>query len=148
MSLSEITNFLQLDESLLSAGQPTAAQLAEVAQDDVKVVINLALSTSDNALPDEAATVTALGMEYIHIPVNWGEPTHQDLQRFMEAMDSHPGRKIFVHCAMNFRATAFTALWRVKRQGWDVKQAFAFQQKIWNLDEYPIWKTFVEQELK
>jgi uncharacterized protein (TIGR01244 family) len=148
MTISEIKNFLQLDGALLTAGQPSEAQLTEVAAAKVQVVINLALSTSDNALPDEAATVTALGMKYFHIPVNWGEPTHQDLEHFMNVMDAHQGEKVLAHCAMNFRATAFTALWRVKRQGWDVEKAFTYQRRIWNLDEYPVWKAFVQQELK
>ncbi len=148
MSNTEIINYSLLTERLATGGQPTEAQLAKAAQDGVNVVINLALSTSDNALPDEAATVRGLGMEYIHIPVEWSAPQPADLERFLDAMDAHGQQKILVHCALNFRASAFTALWRVLRQGWDVEQAFAPQRAIWRLDEYPAWKDFVEQALK
>lgn len=147
MPTTEIVNYSHLTETLATGGQPTEAQLTEAAQDGVNVVINLALSTSDNALPDEAATVRGLGMEYIHIPVEWSAPQPADLERFLDAMDAHSQQKILVHCALNFRASAFTALWRVLRQGWDTEQAFAPQRAIWSLDEYPVWKDFVEKAL-
>ncbi len=66
----------------------------------------------------------------------------------MDAMDAHRDKHILVHCAMNYRATAFLALWRILRQGWGVDEAFAAQHKIWDLDEYPVWKKFVEQSLE
>ncbi len=147
MTLSSIINFLQLDHALYTSGQPTAAQFDAIARAGVQLVINLALATSDHALPDEPGLVRSLGMEHIHIPVVWETPQPADLERFMDAMDANQGKIILVHCAMNYRATAFTALWRVLRQGWSVNDAFAPQRKTWNLEEYPVWKTFVEKTL-
>lgn len=148
MALPEIINFLRLDDSLCCGGQPTAAQLEDAAREGIQLVINLALATSDNALPDEPGLVRALGMEHVHIPVVWDSPQSADLEWFMDAMDAGQGRKLLVHCAMNYRATAFIALWRVLRQGWGVDDAFAAQRQIWDLEEYPVWKAFVEQSLK
>lgn len=144
MSLDRIINFLPLSETLCTGGQPSEAQFAEAARAGIQVVINLALSTSDSALPGEPALVRALGMEHIHIPVVWDSPQLADLERFMDAIDANQQKKLLVHCAMNYRATAFTALWRVLRQGWQVDEAFLCQRQIWSLDEYPIWKSFVE----
>ena len=138
---------LRLTDSLCCSGQPTPAQFADAAHAGIHLVINLALATSDNALPDEPGLVRALGMEYIHIPVVWDSPQPTDLEKFMQVMDAHQDQKILVHCAMNYRATAFIALWRVLRQGWNLDQAFAPQRKIWNLEEYPRWKAFVEEAL-
>jgi uncharacterized protein (TIGR01244 family) len=137
-------NLTILSDSLWSAGQPTRAQLAEIAAQGFDLVINLALPTSDNAIPDEADLVRSLGMDYIHIPVIWESPLPEDLTRFMDAMDAHREAKILVHCAMNYRASAFIALWRVLRQGWAREQAFAAQEEIWRLAEYPVWQAFVE----
>lgn len=147
MALEEIRNFLKLDERLWTGGQPSEAQLRDAAAAGAQVVINLALSTSDNALPDENATVTALGMDYIHIPVVWDSPKPEDLLRFLDAMDAQAGKTVLAHCAANYRATAFTALWRVLRQGWDVDAAFAPQRQTWNLAEYPAWDAFVREAL-
>jgi len=147
MALADIINFLRLDNALCSGGQPTESQFADAAREGIQLVINLALVTSDNALPDEPALAHSLGMEHIHIPVVWESPQPTDLEQFMNAMDAHRGKTILVHCAMNYRATAFIALWRVLRQGWGTEEAFAYQRKIWKLAEYPAWKEFVEKAL-
>jgi uncharacterized protein (TIGR01244 family) len=145
--MTNILNLTILNDSLWSAGQPTRAQLAVIAEQGFELVINLALPTSDNAIPDEAELVRSLGMDYIHIPIIWESPKPGDLHKFMDTMDSLAGGKIFVHCAMNYRASAFIALWRVLRQGWKREQAFAVQETIWGLEEYPVWDKFVETAL-
>jgi uncharacterized protein (TIGR01244 family) len=142
-----ITNLTVLNDSLWSAGQPTRAQLAEVAEAGFEAVINLALATSDNALADEAEVAQSLGMEYIHIPVVWDAPQPENLQDFMDAMDARADEKVFVHCAMNYRASAFVALWRVLRRGWEAGEAFATQKTVWDLKEYPVWEKFVRESL-
>lgn len=145
--MNNLLNLTILDDSLWSAGQPTRAQLAEIATQGFNLLINLALPTSDNAIPDEANLARSLGMNYIHIPVLWESPRPEDLTRFMDAIDAHREAKIIVHCAMNYRASAFIALWRVLRRGWAREQAFAAQEKIWRLEAYPIWQAFVETTL-
>src|ERR1700690_2070127 len=101
--LEEIYNFLPLTETLLSSGMPTAEQMAEVSKSGVGLVINLALPTSDRALPNEADLVSSFGMKYIGIPVKWEEPTRQNLEDFMTAMDANRENKILVHCQANYR---------------------------------------------
>jgi uncharacterized protein (TIGR01244 family) len=142
-----ITNLTILNDSLWSAGQPTRAQLAEVAEAGFETVINLALATSDNAIADEAEVAQSLGMEYVHIPVVWDAPQPENLREFMDAMDARADEKVFVHCAMNYRASAFVALWRVLRQGYEEGEAFATQKTIWDLSEYPVWEKFVRESL-
>jgi hypothetical protein len=66
----------------------------------------------------------------------------------MDAMDERQDRKILVHCQANFRATAFVALYRILRQGWNADDAMSGMHKIWDAEDYPIWKTFIEQNLK
>jgi uncharacterized protein (TIGR01244 family) len=121
--LEDIYNFLPLTETLLSSGMPTADQLAEVAAAGVQVVINLALPTSEKALPNEAALVESLGMTYVGIPVEWDRPTRRKLDEFMNAMDANKDSKILVHCRANYRATGFIALYRILRKGWIMEQA-------------------------
>src|SRR3954467_15707618 len=81
-SITETRNFRRIDDSLLTAGQPNEEQLGDVADQGCKVVINLALHDDPRySLRDEAGTVRALGMDYIHIPVQFGAPTEQDSSR-------------------------------------------------------------------
>jgi protein tyrosine phosphatase (PTP) superfamily phosphohydrolase (DUF442 family) len=87
-------------------------------------------------------------MGYINIPVIWNTPTEDGLDRFMDVMDKYRDKRILVHCQANFRATAFMALYRILRQGWDEEEAMAGMYKIWDAEDYPIWKMFIEENLK
>jgi protein tyrosine phosphatase (PTP) superfamily phosphohydrolase (DUF442 family) len=50
-------------------------------------IINLGLHSHEKALPDEAASVSRLGMTYIHIPVDFQKPTDGDFDQFCSAME-------------------------------------------------------------
>jgi len=148
MSLNEIINFAQLSDKLLTSGQPDEADFGEIAKAGVELVINLATSTSDLALADEPRIVQAIGMEHVHIPVVWEHPTQANLAQFMELMDTNQDRKILVHCALNYRVSCFTALWKVLRLGENPDEAFQHLHEIWEPKEYPVWDDFIRQTLE
>ncbi len=145
--LEEIYNFLPLTETLLSSGMPTAAQMGDLSKAGVRVVINLALPSSEKALPGEAVLVESLGMKYIGIPVDWDNPTPANLEDFIKAMDANKEHKTLVHCVANYRATGFITLYRILRLGWRREDAFRDLRLIWNPDDYPVWKKFLEENL-
>lgn len=145
--LDRIPSFVQVDERLATAGQPSEAQLAAVSQAGYRTVINLALHTDPSyALADEAATVTSLGMRYVHIPVQFSNPTVEDLRKFISAMDAARGDKVFVHCRHNKRVPVFVALDRVLRQGWGTDDAFREMERVWSPDA--TWRAFIEAALR
>ena len=145
--MKDIYNYWLFDENLSSSGMPTAEQMKEVAEAGVQVVINLALTTSPRALPNEADIVESLGMKYIHIPVEWDYPTRQNLEDFFVAMDAHKEDKMLVHCQANYRASAFIMLYRVLRLGWKKEEAIPIMEKIWNPEDFPIWQKFIDENL-
>ena len=126
---------------------PTAEQMKEVADAGVQVVINLALVTSQGALPNEDSLVKALGMKYIHIPVEWNNPTRQDLDAFFTAMDEYKEEKVLVHCQANYRVSAFILLYRVLRLGWKREDAIPVMEKMWNPEDFPVWQKFIDENL-
>ena len=142
MALTDIYNFFPISETLGTAGQPTEAQMGDIAAAGYKAVVNLALPASDNALADEAATVRALGMDYHNIPVVWEAPKLSDFEQFVPLMDSLARQKVFVHCAANYRVSMFVALYAEKRWGWTRAQADAHIRRIWEPDE--VWARFIE----
>ena len=146
--MKEIYNYQFLNENLSSSGMPTAEQMKEVAEAGTQVVINLALVTSPGALPKEDAVVESLGMKYIHIPVEWNNPTKQNLDDFFAAMDEHKEEKVLVHCQANYRASAFVMLYRVLRLRWKKEDAIPIMEKMWNPEDFPAWQTFVDENLK
>ena len=144
----DIYNFLRHSENLASGGMPKADQLRDAAEQGVEVVINLAPHEVPDALPDEQELVQALGMRYINIPVIWTTPNKDGLDRFLDVMDANRDKRILVHCQANFRATAFIALYRMLRQGWSEEDAMAGMHQIWDEEDYPIWKMFIEETLR
>lgn len=127
----DIYNWRRLDERLTTSGQPSEAQLQAIATLGVDCVVNLGLHTHPKALPDERGTVTALGMDYIHQPVDFQNPTAADLDRFCEAMDRLQGRTVHVHCIANWRVSAFLYRWRIDRLGWAPSRARPDLDAIW-----------------
>lgn len=146
--MNDIYNFLLYHDRLSSSGMPTPDQMTSVAKAGVEVVINLAPHDVPNAIPDEPELVKSLGMDYINIPVNWGTPTRDGLNVFMDAMDANKERKIHVHCEANFRASAFIAMYRILRLGWREAEAFDVMHTIWDEDAYPVWKMFIDDAMK
>ncbi len=147
MTLEDMYHFRPLTERLLTGGMPTAGQLADAAEDGVQVVINLAIPDSDRALPGEQSIVESLGMQYVGIPVQWDAPTGRDLDQFMDAMDAHAEHKLLVHCQANFRVSGFVMLYRVLRLGWRPEDAFKDLLPIWDPEDYPVWKKFIDDNL-
>ena len=145
MGISNIYNYIKIDDQTFTSGQPTEVQLRSAAAEGVQVVINLATLSSDNALKDERAIVRGLGMEYIHIPVLWDNPTAADFAEFVRVMQKTAGKTILIHCAANYRVTAFYSLYAMKTLGWSSKQADTLMGSIWDDDEYPVWKAFVKR---
>lgn len=143
--LDVLTNYHPISPMILTAGQPTAEQIALIAQAGCQVVINLALPTSSTALPDEAALVAAQGMDYIAIPVVWEQPTLDDLARFFAVMEANQARKVFVHCVVNYRVSSFVYLYRVLRLGVDPDEAIWDLRSIWEPDE--TWSSFIARAL-
>lgn len=140
--LEILTNYYPVSPLILTAGQPSAEQIALIAQASCEVVINLARPTSPNALADEEALVAAHGMDYIAIPVVWEEPTLDDLARFFAAMEANQARKVFVHCVVNYRVSTFIYLYRVLRLGEDPDEAIWDLRSIWEPDE--AWSAFID----
>lgn len=143
--LNLICNYLPIGPDLGTAGQPGPEQFALLRAAGYELVVNLAMPTSTGALPDEAALVAAQGMEYVAIPVVWEAPTLADLERFFDVMERARGRKVFVHCALNMRVSAFVFLYRVLRLGVPLDAARETMQRIWQPDG--VWAAFVDDAL-
>lgn len=145
--LETIPAFVALGEALATAGQPSEEQLAAVAAAGFKVVINLGLHGDPNySLKDEAATAASLGLDYVHIPVQFSTPTAEALTAFSKAMHQAGGNKVFVHCRHNKRVPVFVALDRILRQGWAPAEALKAMNAVWMPDA--TWRNFIDAALR
>jgi protein tyrosine phosphatase (PTP) superfamily phosphohydrolase (DUF442 family) len=143
--MSAIYNLHKVSDRLACAGQPREDQLASIATEGCKVVINLGLADGKYALKDEAASVTGLGMAYHHIPVLFDRPQAGELSEFITLMDKHAGDKTFVHCAANYRASVFTGLYLFSKGKLDEEGLQNFIEEVWQPN--PTWQLFVEESI-
>ncbi len=142
--LEQITNYVQLTPDVGTSGQPTRAQFGAIANDGFRAVVNLALPTSDHAIADEGSVVTGLGMSYIHIPVDFANPTLDDLRAFVGAMRALDGRKVWVHCVVNARVSAFMYLYLRYVRQLDEGAARSPVLERWAPQMDETWKRFLQ----
>jgi protein tyrosine phosphatase (PTP) superfamily phosphohydrolase (DUF442 family) len=137
-----IYNYRRASPRLATSGQPTGVQLAAIAAAGFEVVINLALHDDPRySLADEPGTVQGLGLDYVHIPVKFAQPTQGDFTAFAAAMQKNSDRRVWVHCAANMRVSAFLGLYRVLRENWQEQEAFRLMHGLWQPDE--VWAAFI-----
>ena len=147
MSVTDIVRFIPVSDLLATSGQPSEAQLADLAAAGYECIINLALHDDPRySLRDEPASVTALGMHYVHIPVQFVSPTAQDLSAFFKAMLETGRQKTLIHCAHNKRVPVFLALHRIRNIGWPRAQAVQAMHEAWVPDE--LWQSFFDRMSK
>lgn len=138
---SDIYHWRRVDTRLTTSGQPNETQLEKLKGLGVTHIINLGMHDHQRALPDEASSVAALGMTYIHIPVVFDAPAEDDFVAFCKVMDEVDTRKVHVHCIANLRVTAF--LYRYWRDvlGWHEADARRTMDSIWRPGG--VWAEFI-----
>jgi len=139
--MNDIKNFVYVSDKLAIAGQPTEDQLREIAKAGYEVVINLGLIGTNYALPDESGLVELLGLKYVHVPVQWESPSKEALKQFVHEMENSKDKKVFVHCAANYRVSCFLAIYRVAKLGWSKEEAMSELSRVWEPNE--IWTSFI-----
>ncbi len=143
--LADILNFRQYSQTFASAGQPTAEQFELIADAGYERVIYIAFTNNQNAVPNADQIVKGLGMDYVHIPVDWNQPTSRDFYTFADAMQRYPDQKTLLHCQVNARATAFSFLYRVIYEDIPLAEAKADMNTVWQPNE--TWRELIFEVL-
>lgn len=141
--MDHIKNYVKVSESIATSGQPARGDFPEIANAGYSAVVNLATGTSPDAIPDEGEAAAGEGMAYYHIPVVWTAPEISDLDRFFSVMDSLGGEKVWVHCVLNMRASAFVYLYRLISLGVSEEEARGPMDEVWEPDD--IWRGFIDR---
>lgn len=146
MSIEDAFNFRRIDERLTTSGWITRAQLLDLQRDGYDAVVNLLPDTHAQALPDESRIAGELGLDYAYIPVDFDSPTRVDLDRFAEVMDARAGQKVHVHCAANYRVSAFCALYLRRNGVCSEAEADELVHEVWDPSEHAGWAQLIAQE--
>ena len=143
MTIEDSFNFRRIDDRLTTSGILSIEQLEHLGREGYDCVINLLPDDSEYAVPSERDVIEGQGIDYVHIPVDFAAPTHADFAAFATAMDAHAGAKVHVHCAANYRVSAFYAVY-ARRQGLCTDaEADELVRGLWNPDEHSAWHEFL-----
>ena len=141
----DILNHYDVTGNIASSGQPSAAQFKEIAAGGYQVVINLAMPDHENSIANEGSIVTSLGMTYIHIPVPFDAPTDDQLAVFSGYMDTLESKKVWVHCIVNARVSAFLFCYLQKNRGLSAEQSATPLLEQWLPQMDNVWKDFISK---
>lgn len=146
MSIEDTFNFRRISERVTTSGLLDAEQLAALGSEGYRAVINLLPDSYEHTVHDEPVIVRAQGLDYVYIPVDFAAPTHADFAAFIEAMDAHADDQVHVHCAANYRVSAFYGLYAQSRGLCSADEADALVHDLWNSADYPAWTAFIADE--
>lgn len=139
-------NVVAIDPMLVTSGQPTRAALGTLRQQGFQAVLYLAPSTVPDAVADEAAILAAQGIEFVHLPIPFGQPEERHALAVSQALQRLKGRKVLVHCQVNMRASSLVFLHRVIAGGQDAARAYASVSAVWS-PQGP-WRALLEAQLR
>lgn len=139
--ISDIDNYRQYDPYFSSSGQPSARQLKALSAAGFERVVYLAFTDNKTAIESEDRVVKELGMDYLHIPVDFDKPTTDDFEELASVLNRDRNIRTLVHCQINLRASAFSFLYRVIYAGVPMLDAKADLDAIWQPDK--TWYRFI-----
>jgi protein tyrosine/serine phosphatase len=138
-----IANFGRVSESYYRGSQPEGEDYAALKSLGVKTIIDLQEYGQD----DEPAAAKAAGLHYVKIGMNTRvDPTPAQIQQFLSIVNDPAQAPVYVHCAGGHHRTGvMTAIYRMTKDGWTGKQAFAEMKKYgFGMDFlHPEFKQFV-----
>jgi uncharacterized protein (TIGR01244 family) len=115
-------NYHVIRPGLAAAGQPSPQGMAQLKALGFKTVINL--RTEKEGANEEAATVKALGLAYVSVPVTAETLSQADADAVGRVIDDPAAGPVLLHCATANRVGAVWAILRV-RQGKSIDEAEA-----------------------
>ena len=143
--IENIDYFKKNDEKISTSEQPTENEIKLIAEDGFEVLINARPQSEMDEIFDEKKLAENLGMKYFLIETELGNPSMDELTKFLELMTKFEGKKIFLHCHKNKRASGLLAVYRVVKLGWEKDNAIKKVKEIWEME--PDLQNFIDVQI-
>ena len=131
-------NFHRISPQLATGGHLVDAGASQLAEQGVTLVIDL----RDRPPAEEQQQLKEAGIQWVNVPVVWKEPRKEDFEAFVRLMAANENENILVQCQANYRASAFTYMYRVTEQGVPELEAREDLNAIWTPEG--TWQQFIE----
>lgn len=145
MGTEGAVNYRKISERVATSGSVSEDRLRRLGEEGFDAVVNLLPDSSEVAVADERDIVEGQGLEYHYIPVDFGNPTQADFSLFRRVMENAGEKKILIHCAANYRVSAFYSLYAMQYGDWSWEDAQSHIASIWDPVDYPVWKRFIDE---
>lgn len=146
MNIDKSYNFKAINDHLTTSGVIPEEALKNLSNQDYQAVINLLPDDDEHLVADEKQIIESQGIQYFHIPVDFDQPTQADVEEFLAVLKGISDQtKTHIHCAANWRVSAFYGIYAVKDNRWTSVEARQFIDGIWNPKDFPVWEALLDQ---
>jgi protein tyrosine phosphatase (PTP) superfamily phosphohydrolase (DUF442 family) len=133
-------------DRLMTSALPEEGDFSVMAAMGFEAVVNLGRPEDSVYLPEEDTLVTVAGMRYLHLPVAFNNPAFPDYELLRDLLNALYPRKVWLHCAKNYRVSAMIFLYNVIDRSVPIPEARARMHLIWQPDE--VWQAFLDEALE
>lgn len=134
--LSHVPQFQFVHEHLFSSGQPSGEQFKLMKEYGVDTVINLSFSDNQPHLAGEDKLCATLGLNYIQVPIDWGQPSDEQCLFVLDLIDYlTPQKIIWVHCGENLQCSSLMYLYRQYFMDMNIATAHELLHQVWQPNE-------------
>lgn len=142
----KVYNHVQVDERISTSGVINGEVIEQMAGEGYGALINLLPDSNPHALAHEAELAQKHALAYHHIPVDFAAPTSADYDAFEATLNSFGAdQRVYVHCAANWRVSAFIAIYGTRHLGWTPARAAEHIAEVWEPNE--VWRAFLDSQL-
>ena len=140
--IKDVYNYYNIDNTWDTSGQLTEDELVLLSKKKYSTVINLApVSSIEKKIINEEKILKSLNINYLHIPVDFKNPTESDFKKFVKYIKLNHKQKIWIHCAANMRVSAFMYKYRKEVLKMDHNKIIKDLHVFWRPNK--TWKTFL-----
>tara|TARA_R110002110_G_scaffold66978_1_gene182971 strand:- start:59332 stop:59781 length:450 start_codon:yes stop_codon:yes gene_type:complete len=147
MAVNEAYNYKKWTENVDTSGVVSKEQLMQLSSEHYQAVISLLPDSSPHAVAGEKQLVEQQGLHYCYLPVDFAAPADSDYEQFESMLSKIQREKTLIHCAANYRVSAFAGIYSYKNLNWSAEKARQFMESLWDTREYPVWDQFVNRWL-
>jgi uncharacterized protein (TIGR01244 family) len=145
VTIEDSYNFRRITEDLTTSGVVGSERLSQLSDAGYELIVNLLPDAHDQAVADEQQILESQGISYEHIPVDFKSPTLDDFDHFATVMNSAEGQRIHVHCAANWRVTAFLLLYAEAQSKLNATEIEAIMSTVWDPEADEVWSNFLRK---
>jgi len=145
MGIDRAYNYRLVSKKVATSGVLQPEGLAVLSDDGIEVVMNLMPDDSEYAVKGEREIIQDQRIEYWYLPVDFSAPNLGEYVQFKHKLQQAGDKKLLIHCAANYRVSAFYSRYAIETGIWSVEEADRFMLSIWNPDEYPGWPEWLDE---